>query len=144
MKIDTDISKINTTSLAYIGDAIYEIYIREHVLVEAPDNVDVLHRKAVCFVRADAQALAIKKMMKEKESEKAPEGAFILTDSEAALVKRTRNRKSASKPKNVDPIIYKWATAFEALVGFLHLAGESERLAACICRAIQIIETDII
>ena len=56
-------------------------------------------------------------------------------------MKRARNRKSATKAKNADPITYKWATAFEALVGYLYLADEEERLQVVLSRAIEIAET---
>ena len=127
----TDKTKnINTTALAYIGDAVYEIYIRKHCIMTGQHNVDALHKKAVKFVRADGQALAVKTMMREE----------FLTEEELSLVKRARNHKSASKPKNADPVTYKLATAFEALVGFLHLEEDAKRLEEVVARAIAIIE----
>ena len=127
----TDKTKdVNTTALAYIGDAVYEIYIRKHCIEAGQYNVDTLHKRAVKFVRADGQAFAVKTMMKE--------GFF--TEEELSLVKRARNHKSASKPKNADPVIYKLATAFEALVGFLHLEGDIKRLEEVVNKAIAIIE----
>ena len=112
--------EINTTALAYIGDAVYEIYVREHVLGQELSgmdknfgaHVDALHKRAIRYVRADGQAKAIKSMLN---------GGF-LSDEEAALVRRARNHKSASKPKNADAMDYKYATAFEALIGFWHLS----------------------
>ena len=116
--------QINTTALAYIGDAVYEIYVREHVLAASGEasassgkqkafgaHVDALHRRAIRYVRADGQAKAIKAMLAEG----------FLTAEEEALVRRARNHKSASKPKNADAMDYKYATAFEALIGFWHL-----------------------
>ena len=116
--------QINTTALAYIGDAVYEIYVREHVLAASGEasassgkqkafgaHVDALHRRAIRYVRAEGQAKAIKAMLAEG----------FLTAEEEALVKRARNHKSASKPKNADAMDYKYATAFEALIGFWHL-----------------------
>ena len=127
----TDKTKnINTTALAYIGDAVYEIYIRKHCIEGGQHNVDVLHKKAVKFVRADGQALAVKTMMREE----------FLSEEEISLVKRARNHKSASKPKNADPVIYKLATAFEALIGVLYLEENTDRLEEVIARAIAIIE----
>ena len=127
----TDKTKnINTTALAYIGDAVYEIYIRKHSIEGGQHKVDVLHKKAVKFVRADGQALAVKTMMREE----------FLSEEEISLVKRARNHESASKPKNADPVIYKLATAFEALIGFLYLEENTDRLEEVIARAIAIIE----
>lgn len=141
--------EINTTALAYIGDAVYEIYVREHVLGQDLNgtnknfgaHVDALHRRAIRYVRADGQAKAIKSMLNEG----------FLSDEEAALVRRARNHKSASKPKNADAMDYKYATAFEALIGFWHLLaqagghGESgaeakQRMEAIITHAFEIIE----
>ncbi|MDD2218335.1 MAG: ribonuclease III domain-containing protein [Eubacteriales bacterium] len=119
-----DVKQINTTALAYIGDAVYEIYARMHVLSDCPNNVDALHRKAVGFVCAEAQAKAIKALMKSSENSTF----FVLTEEERDLVKRARNRKIATKAKNADPVTYKWATAFEALVGYLYLDSQKERL----------------
>ena len=126
----TTTKNINTTALAYIGAAVYEIYIRKHCIEGGQHNVDALHKKAVKFVRADGQALAVKTMMREE----------FLTEEEVSLVKRARNHKSASKPKNADPVIYKLATAFEALLGYLHLEGDTQRLEEIVAKAIAIIE----
>ncbi len=119
---------MNTTALAFMGDSVFELYIREHVLDRGKVNVDVLHRDAVGFVRADAQAYAMKNLM------------GILSEEELGLVKRARNKKITSKPKNADPVIYKQATAFEALIGFLYLSQNTERMEEIISRSIDIIE----
>lgn len=145
-----DTNRINTTALAYIGDAVYEIYARKYVLMRYPQHVDALHRKAIMLVCADGQALAIKTLMKAAERlssegqqterpQQAAGSAFVLTEEEQALVKRARNKKSATKAKNADPVTYKWATAFEALVGHLYLDGRWERLDALAETALAII-----
>ncbi|MBQ1352910.1 MAG: ribonuclease III [Firmicutes bacterium] len=123
-----DILKINTTALAFMGDAAYETAVREHLLKKGKQRPDVLHREAVRYVSAPAQAAVIKEMLDE------------LTDDEKALVKRARNRKSISKPKNADPVDYKWATAFESLAGYLWLSGDRERFDWLCERAIEIVE----
>ena len=137
--------EINTTALAYIGDAVYEIYVREHVLgqdLSGMDknfgaHVDALHKRAIRYVRADGQAKAVKTMLNEG----------FLGDEEAALVRRARNHKTASKPKNADAMDYKYATAFEALIGFWHLsaqaggAGAKQRMEEIIFKAFEKIET---
>lgn len=107
---------LNTTALAFLGDAVYETFIRSRVLETGEIHADMLHRKAVRYVRAESQARALRKLLP------------MLTEEELALVKRARNRKSASKPKNADPVAYKLATAFEALVGYLFLSHQEERL----------------
>lgn len=78
--------------------------------------MDVLHQKSVEYVRADGQAAALKRIFDR------------LTPDEQALVKRARNHKSSSRPKSTDPVTYKWATAMEALVGYLYIENQSRRL----------------
>jgi ribonuclease-3 family protein len=122
--------KANTGMLAYIGDAIYEVYIRKYLI--DTDRVigrpDVLHSEAIKYVNADAQA----KVMRALEPE--------LPEDERALVRRARNKKISTKPKNADPVVYKWATAFEALAGYYFLAEMTEVLEETVIRAINIIE----
>ncbi len=122
---------LNTTALAYMGDAVYECYIRLHVLKSGKANVDVLHKTAVKYVRAEGQATALKKIFD------------TLSTEEQALVKRARNRKIISKPKNADPVTYKTATAFEALIGDLYLSGCRERLEELIEKAIDAIDSEV-
>lgn len=119
---------MNTTVLAFLGDSVYETYVRRHVIEKGQVNADLLHRAAVRFVRADAQAYALKSMMDE------------LSEEEQGLVKRARNKKTSTKPKNADPVIYKWATAFEALIGFLYLSQNHDRMEECVARAVELIE----
>lgn len=128
--IAKDVKQINTTALAYIGDAVYEVYIRRHVMETGQQNADRLHSMAVPYVKAGGQAYAVKALM---------DG--VLTEEEAALVKRARNRKTSSKPKNADIIDYKMATAFEALIGYLYLSGEIKRLEEIIAETVRIIES---
>ncbi|NLY81318.1 MAG: ribonuclease III [Clostridiales bacterium] len=119
---------INTTALAYIGDAVYELEIRRKLIDTGKQNVDVLHREAVRYVSSSAQAKAVREMLKE-----------FLTENEVRLVKRARNRKITSMPKNAEVINYKLATGFEALIGSLYLSEDTERLNECVDRAIEII-----
>ena len=120
---------INTTALAYIGDAVYEIYARKHVLKAGTANVDMLHKYAVHFVCADGQAKALKALMTD-----------FLTEEEVSLAKRARNHKTVSKARSAGPVTYKLATAFEALIGYLHLCGQTERMEEIIYKAFEIIE----
>ena len=122
-----DIKKINTTALAYLGDAVYEVEVRRRMMDAGTENVDRLHQMSVKLVRAESQAYAIKQLLHD------------LTEEEMAIVKRARNRKIVSKPKNLDPVIYKLATAFEALIGYLYLNNENERLDVVISQSIEII-----
>ena len=103
-------------------------------------HVDALHKRAIRYVRADGQAKAVKAMLNEG----------FLGDEEAALVRRARNHKTASKPKNADAMDYKYATAFEALIGFWHLSAQAggddgadakQRMEEIIFKAFEKIET---
>ena len=125
MKVE-NIREINTTALAYMGDAVYELAVREEMMKQGYYDVNRLHHIATLYVRASAQAKIIKSIFDE------------LSEEEQALVKRARNRKYHTKAKNADPVTYKWATAFEALVGYLYLAEDQERLEQIIDRALSL------
>lgn len=122
-----ELKKINTTALAYMGDAVYEQAVREHILKRGSYHANNLHSMAIHYVKAQAQAKIIKTMFDE------------LSEAEQSLVKRARNRKYTTKAKNADPVTYKWATAFEALVGYLYLEENNERLNWVLETAIGII-----
>lgn len=123
--------EINTTALAFLGDAVYEVFIRKHVMETGQPRADKLHRAAVRYVCADGQARALKALMREE----------ALTEEELRLVKRARNHRSGSKARSADAVTYKLATAFEALVGFLHLDGQEARLTEIMERAVKEIES---
>mgnify|MGYP003370096547 FL=1 len=124
-----NLNRINTTALAYMGDAVYEVYVRKRVMETGQVNADRLHIMAVPYVKAKGQAEAVRRLL---------EG--FLSENEAALVRRARNRRTSSKPKNADLMDYKMATAFEALIGYLYLSGEAERLEEIMAEAVRIIE----
>lgn len=115
----------DTRALAFLGDALYEAHVRHRLVLGKHRGADRLHEEAVKYVRAEAQALVIKSLQKE------------LTEEELALVKRARNKKISTRPKNLDPLLYKWATAFEALLGHLYLTGQEERMLEIINIAIE-------
>lgn len=126
--MESKVTGMNTTALAYMGDAVYEVYVRKHVMGSGNPHVDSLHKNAVSYVRADAQAKVLKSMMNG-----------FLSEEELALVKRARNHKIASKPQNASPMTYKLATAFEALIGCLYLSQDTERLEVVVAEALRII-----
>lgn len=109
--------QLNPLVLAFIGDAIYEVFIRTQ-LVDKNRSLPVhkLHVKAISFVKAHAQS----EFMKIIESQ--------LTEEENNIFKRGRNAKSGTIPKNADVQEYKMATGFEALMGFLYITEQTERL----------------
>ena len=103
--------------LAYIGDAVYEVFTRKKVLSMHPSMpAHKLHIQNVGYVKAKAQSNAM--LVIEP----------ILSEKELGIYKRGRNAKSATVPKNADLTDYRRATGFEALIGYLHLAGEEDRL----------------
>lgn len=125
-----DVRQLNALSLAYMGDAVYEQAVREHLLRSGRVKPNVLHREATKFVSAKAQAAILKAMVEEG----------FLTDEELAVMKRGRNAKSGSVPKNTDVLTYNHSSAFEAVVGFLHLLGERDRTEEFIRKAIELAE----
>jgi ribonuclease-3 family protein len=112
-----DARQINPLVLAFIGDAIYEVFIRMYLVDTNRDmSVHKVHLKCVQFVKAHAQSEFIKKM----ESS--------LTEEEVYFFKRGRNSKSGTIPKNADVQEYRFATGFETLIGFLYITEQDERL----------------
>ncbi|MBR6729155.1 MAG: Mini-ribonuclease 3 [Clostridia bacterium] len=114
-------------ALAFIGDAVYEAFIRTKILLKANTSANKLHKACTAFVKASAQSLAMK-LLAEK-----------LTEEEAAVYKRGRNAHSATVPKHADLMDYRIATGFEALIGYLYLTAQSERLNALMEEAYAII-----
>ena len=108
--------QLNPLVLAYIGDAVYEVFVRTYCVDMNRDMlVHKLHLKVVSFVKAHAQS----EFMKQIEG--------LLTEEEMAVFKRGRNTKS-SVPKNADVQEYRMATGFEAVIGYLYITEQSERL----------------
>ncbi|AJH77598.1 MULTISPECIES: Mini-ribonuclease 3 [Heyndrickxia] len=130
MTVTLDPKQLNSLALAYMGDAVYEEYIRHHVLLQGKTKPNRLHREAIRFVSAKAQAQVLKQMMNED----------LLTEEETAVVRRGRNAKSGTVPKNTDVQTYRHSTAFEALIGYHYLSGSRERMEALIEKAIGIVE----
>lgn len=123
---------LNSLALAYMGDAVYETYIRHHLLLKGAVKPNLLHKAATHFVSAKAQSKIIHELMNRE----------LLTEEEAAVVRRGRNAKSGSVPKNTDVQTYRYGTAFEALMGYLYLSGKISRLEQFVTIAIQFIEEE--
>ncbi|MBL1229372.1 Mini-ribonuclease 3 [Enterococcus sp. BWB1-3] len=113
-----DYTQLNGLALAYVGDAIYEIYIRDYLVSEGQTKPNVLHRTATNYVSAKAQASLMQGMLSEGK----------LSEEEELIYKRGRNAKSHTSAKNADITTYRVATGFEALMGYLHLMKRTERL----------------
>ena len=103
--------------LAYIGDAVYEVYVRNRIIHEHPDMPAYkLHKESIKYVKAHGQSEAMAVIEPE------------LSEDEMSAYKRGRNAKSPTVPKNADVAEYRRATGFEALVGYLYEEGREERL----------------
>lgn len=102
--------------LAYIGDSVYETYIRTRLVARANTQVNNLHKTTINYVKAKAQSEIMKALLDQ------------LTEEEEWVFKRGRNAKSATVPKNADVGEYRYATGFEALIGYLYLSGNIDRL----------------
>ena len=113
-----DAKMYNGLSLAYVGDAVYEIYIRKHALSLGLTKVNSLHKKVVEFTSGEAQAKIVRGLL----------STGILTEEEISIYKRGRNSHINSNRKNIDLADYLDATGFEALIGFLYLNGNVDRL----------------
>ena len=113
-----NVLEINVLVLAYLGDTIYENYIRRHLINSGIGNVNDLQKNATNYVSAVNQAKFLTEMMDSN----------FLTEEELDVVKRARNYKTTSHPKSCDIITYKYATGLEALIGYLDLKNNKERI----------------
>lgn len=114
MNIDTT----NIIALAYLGDSIYEVYIREKLLKQGISKVKELQKKAIKYVSAKGQTNILNNLIENN----------LLTEEELDIVRRGRNNKRSNHPKNTDIITYKLSTGFEALIGYLYLSKNTKRL----------------
>lgn len=111
-------NELNSVTLAYIGDAVYELHVRRFLIEAGNVKPNELHQLAVQYVSAPAQANVIKHWLEEK----------MLTREEEAVFRRGRNAKTHSSPKNISVEDYKYSTGFEALIGYLYLKNDEKRL----------------
>ena len=115
-KNETNINQMSPLTWAYIGDGVYELYIRTHLVNTTNLKPHKLHIESIKYVKAKAQADALKNIEN------------ILTEEEKEIVKRGRNTDLHHIAKNASVQEYIHATAFEALIGYLYLTGKEERL----------------
>ena len=113
---ELDINQISPLVWAYIGDSVYEQYIRNYLVTNTKYKPHKLHVEATKFVKAGAQAKILELLEKD------------LTEEEKDIVRRTRNTKNHHLPKNSNVQEYMYATAFEGLIGYLHLSKNTNRL----------------
>lgn len=102
--------------LAYVGDAVFEVYVRSVLAAEWAGKMDAMHNQAVSSVKAQAQA----RMLKVIED--------MLDEQERDIVRRGRNSKAGHVPKNAAMMDYRYSTGFESLIGYLYLGGNENRL----------------
>lgn len=126
MKNKEDLEMVSPLTWAYIGDAVYELYIREHLIRTTNLKPHKLHIETIKYVKASAQANILCKL------------ETYLTEEEKDIVRRGRNTETHSAPKNADMKDYMYATAFEALIGYLYVTEQKERLQEILKLCIEI------
>lgn len=118
----------NPLVLAFVGDAVYEHYVRMAVIHRTKGGLHLLHRQSTRYVKATAQAFVVKNLEN------------FLTDEERDMIRKGRNQKGHSAPKNTQAADYRLATGFETLIGWLSLKEDSKRLEEVVAKAIEIID----
>ena len=108
----------NVLVLAYLGDTIYENYVRKYLVNRFFSNVNEIQKESIKYVSAKSQAANVKRMFESN----------FLSDDEIKIYKRGRNYKTTSHPKNTDIVTYKMATGLESLIGYLEIDGKRERI----------------
>ena len=127
-----EVRQLNPLVLAFIGDGVYEVFIRSYI-IDRNRNMPVhkLHIKTISYVRAHEQSNFMNQLIE------------LLNEEELSIYKRGRNAKSGTIPKNADVREYRNATGFEALIGYLYLSEDKERLEYIVKKGIEIIERDM-
>ncbi len=110
------VEQMSPLTWAYVGDSVYELFIRKHLVETTNLKPHKLHITAIKYVKAKAQSDILKNIFD------------TLTLEEQEIVRRTRNTQNHHVAKNADPVDYMYATAFEGLIGYLYLADRKERL----------------
>jgi len=130
-KVNIDLREVPSLVLAYIGDAVYELAVREYLVSQGITNVNKLHREAVRHVRASTQAKVFR----------ALDG--YLNETEGAVARRGRNAKPAHAPRGDSVIEYRHSTGFESLVGYLYLQRDWSRLEELLSLAREVIKQEL-
>lgn len=126
---EAELRSLNSLQLALIGDGVFEVYIRNYIFTKNIElSANKIHVKAIKYVKAKSQAIIIHKLEE------------FLTPEEDRVYKRGRNAKSPTVPKNADVRDYRMATGFEALLGYLYLSGNKERLEFVLNKSTEIIK----
>lgn len=125
-ELEERINELSPLTWAYVGDAVYELYIRERLAETTKYKPHKLHIEAIKYVKAQAQANILKSLEEE------------LTEDEKEIVKRARNTKNHHLPKNAEVNEYMYSTAFEGLIGYLYLTKKEDRLKEILDKCINI------
>lgn len=123
-------SLYNPLTLAYLGDAVLDLHVRNYIVREMNKKPNELHRQATFFVSAKSQSQTYDVLLEEN----------YFTHQEVEILMRGRNAKSHTRAKNTDVISYKKSTALEAVIGYLHLNNETERLQTLLNKIITLCE----
>ena len=115
-KSEMEINMLSPLTWAYVGDAVYELYIRTNLVNNTKLKPHKLHIESIKYVKAKAQAEILKKLEE------------TLSEEEKDIVRRGRNAENHHIPKNAEPADYMYSTAFEGLIGYLYLTKQDERL----------------
>lgn len=126
----SEVMQLNALALAYMGDAVLEQKVRQHLILAGGVKPNTLHREATKYVSAKAQSNVIHRMLETN----------FLSEAEQAVFRRGRNAKSGSVPKNTDVQTYRNSSGYEAVLGSLYLLGEDERVNEVIQYTIEICE----
>lgn len=126
-----NVKLVNGIALAFEGDAVYSMYVRRHLIMSGQTKPNQLHRRATYYVSAKAQAMLVAALLDQN----------LLTEEETGIYKRGRNADTHTKAKNTDVVTYKMSTGFEALIGYLHMLGQIERLEELIFWCIEYVES---
>ena len=110
------VNLISPLTWAYVGDSVFELYIRNYLVSTTNLKPHKLHIEAIKYVKAKAQREILDKILND------------LTEEEKDIIRRARNTQNHHLPKNADPEDYMYATAFEGLIGYLYLSKQNERL----------------
>ena len=123
---ETDVNQMSPLIWAYMGDCIYERYVREYLVTNTKYKPHKLHIEATKIVKASAQAYILHELEKE------------LSNDEKEIVRRTRNTQNHHLPKNATVQDYMYATAFEGLIGYLYLTKQKERLEEILKKCLKV------
>jgi ribonuclease-3 family protein len=123
--VGRDLREVPVSVLAYIGDAVYELYVRMHSCRDCLGKSGQLHRRSVSKVKAQAQAQAVQKLLP------------LLGEDELSIYRRGRNSQPSSRSRHADPADYQMATGLEALIGYLALRNDDQRLDDLMTRILE-------